>query len=417
MICEKKTPRCSTTCKYEKQNNEKLDKVAKKPSKKPPKGPEGNTITSGPGDIFDEEFFNIDNDNPNQFFKLNKKGEKRDWCFTLFPRWCDGKWHIPFKEFGEHKQVRYAIFGKEICPKTKKLHYQSYVYFHNNKSFNAVRKFLHNHFQVYCHFKKCRGSSKENISYCSKDNNFVEFGEEPKQGISSDLDDYFNKINIGEITSEEILIENPQMYHQYGRTFEKLEDSYRNKKCIKRDFETNGIWLCGKTGRGKSHIAFTENPNAFLYDPDGNRWWDGYEGNETVIINDFAGEIPFKQILKMVDKWEYKVPIRGKKKLNFCSKQVIITSSKLPHEIYNELKSQDGDLEQLYRRFKIYKLLNIKNITTKVEYTYPLNENNIDSDDDNDKIEFINGKYILKHENSNYFKKLLNKKSDLDYGI
>lgn len=47
-----------------------------------------------------------------------------------------------------------------------------------------------------------------------------------------------------------------------------------------------GIWLHGASGVGKSRLARDKFPNS--YPKLCNKWWDGYKGQETVIMDDIG---------------------------------------------------------------------------------------------------------------------------------
>ena len=130
---------------------------------------------------------------------------------------------------------------------------------------------------------------------------------------------------------------------------------------------------------------------------------NGYKGQEIVIINDFTGKISFRQLCQMVDKYPYTVPIRRNEIINFCSKKVIISSDKLPEKIFN-FEKVDDDINRFYRRFKVFKLLDINGNIEPIECEYNLPDIK-DSDDDNENIEFINGEYVIKAENISKNKK------------
>lgn len=263
----------------------------------------------------------------------------REWSITA--------WIEPVYD---EKQMSYLLYGKEICPNTQKLHYQTYVYFYNAKTFEQVTSYF---------FKKgenrvelSKGSSEENIAYCTKDDDYKEFGTKPSQGKRTDLDTVKDEILAGKKV-DDILLENPTFYHQYGRTLNAIEDVVNRSK--HRLAMTQGTWYYGETGTGKSHQAFKDyDPLTHYYLEDDNGWWDDYRGQDTVIINDFRGEIPYNKMLKLVDQWPMKVKRRGRPPIPFVSKHVIITSSLHPSDVYHNREDEDK-IEQLLRRFEIIK--------------------------------------------------------------
>lgn len=239
----------------------------------------------------------------------------------------------------------YYIIGKEIAPGTGTPHLQGYVYWKSPRAFRSMKKL-----QKRAHWAKAIACAEVNRTYCSKGGDFLEQGECPKQGKRSDLNVIKNKIAEG-LKVDTIAVENPEMFHQYGRTLNKIEDILMRKKF--RTVMTKGIWLWGDTGTGKSHKALENfSPETHYIYPNDNGWWDGYCQQETVVLNDFRGEIPYNLMLQMVDKWPFTVKRRGREPLPFISKTVIITSSLPPEEIYKRREEEDN-IAQLIRRFKV----------------------------------------------------------------
>lgn len=267
--------------------------------------------------------------------------KSRLWCFTNYDLEFD------YQSYFDKCNVRYILYGLETCPSTDRLHHQGFVYFKSPRaSIKTVAKELNN-----CHVEQCQGSIESNIKYCSKDDNITEFGVRPTQGCRTDLnkikDDILNGTKV-----EDLLLENPAIYHQYGRTLNKLEDIALRKKF--RQWMTKGIWLWGPTGVGKSHLAFHNfHPDTHYVLPNDGGWWDGYTGQEVVIINEFrAGTMLFSELLDLVDKWPKTVRRRNREPVPFLAKKVIITSPERPEDVYYNL-SQYDKLDQLFRRFDV----------------------------------------------------------------
>ena len=58
-------------------------------------------------------------------------------------------------------------------------------------------------------------------------------------------------------------------------------------------------------------------------------WWDGYNGQETVVIDEFCGQIDAKAMNQLLDKYPYRVGVKGLTK-RFTSTRIVITSNNDP---------------------------------------------------------------------------------------
>lgn len=243
----------------------------------------------------------------------------------------------------DNEVMDYLAFGNEVG-KDGYEHYQGFVCWKSARWTFACRKKYGNWFDA------MKGSLIQNDDYCSKQNQLKEYGERPKQGHRTDLDKLRDRI-INGTSVDEITMENPMAFHQYGRTLERIEDIVNREK--HRTEMTTCDWIYGDTGKGKSHIAFTEysNKTHYVFKND-NGWWDGYKGQDIVVINDFRGEIKYSELLQLIDKWPYFVKRRNREPLPFTSKHIIITSSLKPEEIYYNINCKDS-MEQLKRRIKL----------------------------------------------------------------
>jgi len=277
----------------------------------------------------------------------------RSWCFTSYAK---------AKPIMSDK-MKYLCYSPEVCPTSQRNHWQGYVYLTNPTGLKGAQKLI----GPGTHMDAARGTPQENRIYCGgeryekdgkiKDANpeFAEFGRLPAQGQRTDLADTAAAILDGSKTVEDILISDPMQYHQYGRTLQALEEVRMRK--LWRTEMTQGVWRYGPTGVGKSHFAFEgyDPETHYVHPIEDKGWWDGYRQQETVIINDFRGQIAYDVLLQMVDKWPFHVPRRHKGPIPFTSKTVIITSSMHPADVYHNRDSRDS-IEQLLRRFEIVKI-------------------------------------------------------------
>lgn len=241
----------------------------------------------------------------------------------------------------------YMKYTVERGKKKNVLHIHAIVYYKNPRYFSSLKtKYPRARIEVIKCMEKC-------IEYVGKEDTRVagpfEFGEKPSQGRRNDLEDIALQIIKGKSVNE-LAFENPGTYVRYHRGLHALEDI---KPGNHRTEMTKGIWYWGKTGVGKSHIIFDgyDEKTHYLWTNDG-EWWDNYNGQEIVILNDFRGEIKYNMLLQLVDKWPMFVRRRGRAPVRFTSKKVLIASSLPPDLVYKNRDSEDS-IEQLLRRFEV----------------------------------------------------------------
>jgi len=256
-------------------------------------------------------------------------------------------------------QIRFIAYGDEICPTTQRKHHQVYLHMFNKKatgkrSLNAIGQLFGG-----AYVAAMRGNFKQNEAYCSKESELIKLGDEPKQGLRGDLNETTELIRNGELTIDEVLVNDPHMVHQYGRTLAMVEDN-RNQKQF-RKWMTKGIWYWGETGVGKSHKAFKDfDPATHYVKPLEEEWWDGYRGQETVIFNEYRNQFQFSYLLSLMDKWPMYVRRRNRQPVPFMAKLIIFTSSQPPEESYHNIyNGLDGPkrFRQFRRRCRVRELI------------------------------------------------------------
>lgn len=262
--------------------------------------------------------------------------------------WCLNNWTQA--DYDRICQIphRYHVIGKEIGPKSGTPHLHGYLELEEQMRFKALKEALGQNVW----FEARRGSAEQAADYAKKDGEFVESGQISQQGAKSCIADLKKRLEDGE-TPDDIILDDPYSFHMYGRTLMAMwEIMLKRRK--PRTVQPEAIWIHGPTGAGKSHAAFTEITGTYYDVPDDDGWWDNYEGQDTVIFNDFRGDaMKFNLLLKMIDKWPFSVRRRNKAPMPFSSKKVIITCIMPPQTLYGGMGESGETLDQLLRRIKI----------------------------------------------------------------
>jgi len=190
----------------------------------------------------------------------------------------------------------YLAYGIEICPNTGKKHFQSFICLKSKITWKAFKKYRKNWLNIDCWFNIIKGTLKQNKIYCSKDGEYTEFGKLPKQGERIDLIEIKNNLVNGNITLNELMINEPYTYHQYGRTLRDIDELLISKKY--RNWKPNVLWLYGKSGIGKTKLSKALlNDNYYNYKHE-NNYWNDYNGEENILLNEYRGDLSLRDFAR-----------------------------------------------------------------------------------------------------------------------
>ncbi len=112
----------------------------------------------------------------------------------------------------------------------------------------------------------------------------------------------------------------------------------------------------GSTGSGKSlaarewlGYAGDEEP-PYFWNPQCKEWFDGYEGNQKAVFEEFRGQLTFGMVLMLTDRYDCKVQYKGGM-IEFRANKIAFTSPIHPREWYNQEDLRANEkLDQLLRR-------------------------------------------------------------------
>lgn len=254
----------------------------------------------------------------------------RLYCFTDFIRKIS---------FYEGLTYSYIIIGEETCPETKKVHWQGFIHFANARSFSSVQKEFHPR-----HIELCKGSVKQNITYCSKDNNIIlEDGECPNQGKRSDLVEVCDKIKEG-IPLAQIIGENTPVCVKYLKNLKEIHEILNPQP--KRNWKTKVIVLWGEAETGKTRTAIEAGAVSIKWT---GQFMNNYNNQDIVLWDDFdCTRMDRDLFCELTDRYPATINVKyGIKEWN--PKTIYITSNFDPSLWYGGGKAISRRLDEVIK--------------------------------------------------------------------
>lgn len=255
---------------------------------------------------------------------------------------CSRGWIIVINNYTEKdleqlknltKTADALIVGKEVGEKGTP-HYQCFGYWKDKKTFKSLKKLVPR-----AHLEIPIQSPKVNWEYCSKQEVVFEHGVCPMPGKRTDLE-AIKKIckesgKMAEVVDNAINPSQVRMAEIYLKYHEKC-----------RDWKPEVRWYHGSTGSGKTRAAREWLEKDIYTCLDNIKWWEGYDAHESVLIDDFRKDFcKFHQLLKLLDRYEYKVEVKGSSR-QLLAKKIAITCPYPPDKVYETRE----DVQQLLRR-------------------------------------------------------------------
>ncbi len=281
--------------------------------------------------------------------RQNRQARSNTFCFTLFGYTQQNKDHL-LTSTGPQSIFDYLIFQEETCPTTQALHLQSYCEtprrytVQSLKTIIAIRTI---------HLEIRNGTQAEAITYCRKDETLT--GQRYTRGTPHRP----RGRPRGELFSATLAVKagvsmrtiawdysNAFVKHHQGLT------TLRHMIAGERSTPMEIIVYFGTTGTGKSYKAHHDFPNAYKATwpaRGGVWWWPNYDGQETVILDEFRHDIKYKTMLKLTHEYAWTIQTKGSH-IQFTSKRLVFTTNINPASWYPGV----SDVAPLRRRLTMY---------------------------------------------------------------
>ncbi len=231
----------------------------------------------------------------------------RNYCFT---------WNNPEIEIFNHKLITYIIWGKETG-KNGTYHYQGYVELSRSTRLSTMKSQINDKI----HWEIRKGTQQQAIDYCKKDGNWQEKGAPKEQGRRNDLD------GVRQMAAEDGMKAVTAIYNYQAI---RVAEKYLEYNEEGRDWKPFIYWLWGGTGVGKSRTAKELCNNDVYTKNNGNKWWNGYDNHECVIIDDFRSNwFEYTELLSLLDRYEKRIEVKGGMR-QFRARMIVITSKYPP---------------------------------------------------------------------------------------
>lgn len=287
----------------------------------------------------------------------------RAWCFTLNNYTPEEVTHL------KNVACKYIVWGEEKGEEKGTPHLQGYIELTNGSTKEALIRWMGP--RVHLEPRKA-GKSRTAAAYCLKGEqshdewdqlgengpnwgkNYVGFerGTISQQGKRIDLDAIGASIFAGTSISD-VALKNPGAFIQYGRGIERLKAlQYKDRTARPRC-----IWRWGLAGTGKSYKPMHDHTTFYI--KDGTKWWDGYEQQEAIVIDDFDRDAwSFRDFLRLLDENPYSGEFKGGY-IKINSPFIYVTCEHPPERLW-----QGNELIQVERRFaEIIEVVGISDAT------------------------------------------------------
>lgn len=274
-----------------------------------------------------------------------KRVRWRNCCFTINnPNKAADGTYVPLCD-KLPDSVSYIVWSLE-CGENGTFHYQGYLELVKqveSKDAGPIKMILG---YPGAHIEKRRGTAREAADYCKKlDETHIdgpwEFGEISHSGMSDcsklekeEQNAWIDDLRIGAKQLSAVpadLIRACPMAIKMALTMAPL---------VRRE-KVDIYYIEGPTGIGKTYNIFERFPKAYRPIVSGDKvWFDGYDGEDTLLLDELRGNIKMSFLLQLLDPYPLKVEVKGGMVAAKWTR-VFITTNTPPEKWYPHLATED----------------------------------------------------------------------------
>lgn len=253
--------------------------------------------------------------------------QARYWLITINDSNNGTSWSPPATLDGLYSGVQWLTGQKEIGSETGRPHWQLFVSFKRAVRLAALRKC----FGAGIHAEPSRSAAAE--EYVQKDDTAVpgtRFSLGEKAFCRNSKTDWA----LAKAKAKQGLLDDvpPDVYIKYYRTLKSIAMDNMTKPADLTSVA--GIWIHGPPGTGKSHFARAQyGPDLYLKAQ--NKWWDGYQGELNVLLDDLDTKVLGHYLKIWADKYAFMAECKGSS-IQIRPKNFIITSNYSPEQLFDD---------------------------------------------------------------------------------
>lgn len=278
--------------------------------------------------------------------------QARCWMFTV------NNYLESEVEFLKTCVCRYIKFGREAAPSSGTPHLQGFIVFENAKTRGGVLEATGTRrsgpgvkpvvYQMSC--RPMYSSVAACMEYCGKDGDVFERGDPPvaqkERGESSQerTREIIRLARCGAFEELEQAYPDAWFYQQRQIMTQRYHAISKHESL---DGVLDNVWIFGPPRVGKSRLARQMAPGAYVKPAD-TRWWDQYNGEENVILDDLTSGFYSATFKTWTDRHAFIAEVKCGT-LRIRPKRIVVTSNKPPEYYF----PADEDMAAIYGRFQI----------------------------------------------------------------